>query len=103
MRSPTSSLKVWTADLEIAGRPAGTRAMNVNGAGRAGGPGSFRNGRSVPAASFETEFKNSLADREIQVEGAVNKFELPGSAVEQPLQLLEQDGQGNLPHGDVEG
>ena len=38
----------------------------------------------------------------VEIEGAVHKLELPHAAVEQALQVLEQRGQGSLPHRDVE-
>ena len=48
------------------------------------------------------EFENCLADGDIQVERAIHKFELFHAAVEQPLQVLEQRRQWNLPDRNVE-
>ena len=52
--------------------------------------------------ALEEEFEDGLADGDVEVERAVNELELFHAAIEQPLQLLEQGGQGNLPHRDVE-
>ena len=50
----------------------------------------------------EKKFQDRFAHGDIQVEGAVHKFELLHTARQQLLQLAEQDGQGNLPHGNVQ-
>ena len=39
---------------------------------------------------------------DVEIERAVNELELFHAAIQQPLQLFEQGGQGNLPHRNVE-
>ena len=56
--------------------------------------------RAVP---FVEKLQNRFADADVQVEGAVHKFELFHAAVEQSLESVEQRGQGKLPHGNVQG
>src|SRR5437870_2998964 len=53
--------------------------------------------------ALEEKFQNGFADVEIQVEGAVNEFELLHAAVSQMLQRAKQRPQRKLAHWNVEG
>ena len=52
--------------------------------------------------AFEKEIQNRAAHVHIEIESAVNEFELFHTAVEQPLQMLQEGGQGSQAHGDVQ-
>src|SRR5579862_1304627 len=50
----------------------------------------------------QKKFKDSLADIGVQIECAVDELELLHAAVQKPLQLVEQVGQGDLSHGNIQ-
>jgi hypothetical protein len=53
--------------------------------------------------SLEKELEDFPADSGVQVECAVHELELFCPAVEEPLEMLPQGGQGGLPDGNVKG
>jgi hypothetical protein len=52
--------------------------------------------------AVEKKLQNCFAGGDVEVEGAVHKFELFRAPVQQLLQMLEKIGQGNLANGNVE-
>jgi hypothetical protein len=50
----------------------------------------------------EKEFQDGSAHVHVQIKCAVDEFELFDASIQQPLKLIEQGGQGNLPYRDVE-
>lgn len=58
--------------------------------------------KKAGAPAIEKELENGGAGGEIEVEGAINKFELAGAAVEKFLQSLDQGGKRELADGNVE-
>ena len=53
--------------------------------------------------AIQKKLQDGFARRDVQVEGAVNKFELAHAAVEEFLQFGQEGGQRELPHRHVEG
>src|ERR1043166_4187299 len=52
--------------------------------------------------ALKKEFENRAADVRIEIERTVHKFEMFHAAIEKPLQLEQQRGQGSLPNRNVE-
>src|ERR1051325_8718178 len=51
---------------------------------------------------FEKEFKNGFADGDVQIESAIDEFEMFDATVEKALQGLEQAREGNLTDWNVQ-
>ena len=58
--------------------------------------------KQAVAMAVQEKLQNGFAGGDVQVEGAIDKFELTHAAVEQFLQFGQQGGQGELPHRHVE-
>ena len=52
--------------------------------------------------TVEEEFEDGSADAHVKVECAIDKLELANATVEQSLQMIEQQRQGDLSNRDVE-
>src|SRR5258706_10265382 len=51
---------------------------------------------------FQEKLQQRPARAQVQVEGAIDKFEMLHAAIEQPLQFRQQRRQGRLPHRNIE-
>src|SRR5439155_3335148 len=86
------------ADLELERAPRKLRDHRAQGFGQPVGD-HFKMEEMSGLIAFEEEFQDGPADGEVEVERAIHELELRYAAIEQPLQVFQQERKGRLPHG----